>query len=98
MVAYETLFETLKPHLNGMNTTRVKFLCRLIIALITSNTISYEYLARKIETQTKLASVYRRIQRFFAFFEIDDFTAVRLIASLVPIGQGGWILTLDRTN
>ncbi len=98
MAAYETLFETLKPHLHGMNKARIKFLTRLIIALIASNTISYEYLARKIETQTKLSSVYRRIQRFFASFKIDDFTAARLIAALVPIGQSGWILTLDRTN
>lgn len=98
MAAYETLFETLKPHLSGMNQARIKFLSKLIIALISSNTISYEYLARKIETKIKLASVYRSIQRFFALFEIGDFTVARLIASLVPIGKNGWILTFDRTN
>lgn len=98
MAAYKTLYETLKPHLGTMNQARIKFLSKLVIALISSNTISYEYLARKIETQTKLSSVYRSIQRFFALFKIDDFTAARLIASLVPIGQCGWIVTFDRTN
>ena len=98
MTASEILFKTIKPHLCGMNQARIKFLSKLIIALISSNTISYEYLARKIETKIKLSSVYRSIQRFFALFEIDDFTVARLIASLVPIGQCGWILTFDRTN
>ncbi|MCP4568820.1 MAG: transposase, partial [FCB group bacterium] len=98
MAAYEALFETLMPHLPDVNKARIRFLSKLVTALIVSNTISYEYLARKIETRAKLSSVYRSIQRFFASFEIDAFTVARLMVSLVPIGQHGWILTLDRTN
>ncbi len=98
MAVYETLVETHKPRLSDMNQSRIEFLSKLIIALISCNTLSYEYLAQKIETITKLSSVYRSIQRVFAVFEIDDFTAATLIASHVPINQCGWILTFDRTN
>lgn len=98
MATYEALFETLQPRLYGLNKARIKFLSKLIMALISCNTICYENLARNIETQSKLASVYRSIQRFFTFFEIDSFVVAKLIASLVPIGQYGWILTVDRTN
>ncbi len=98
MATHEELYETLRPRLSGLNKARIKFLSMLILALIKSNTISYEYLAREIETQSKLASVYRSIQRFFALFEIDSFVVAKLIASLVPIGSFGWILAVDRTN
>ncbi len=98
MAAYETLFETLQTHLDGMNKARIRFLAMLIIALIRAGTISNECLARRIETQSKFASVYRSIQRFFALFEIDSFIVAKLIASLVPIGRCGWILTVDRIH
>ncbi len=98
MAACEALYETFKPHLDGMNKARIGLLSKIFVALIGANTISYGYLARKLETIAKLDSAYRQIQRFFAHFEIDCFVAARIFASLVPIEQCGWILTLDRTN
>ncbi|MCP4756155.1 MAG: IS4/IS5 family transposase, partial [Proteobacteria bacterium] len=98
MATHQNLFEIVRPHLHGINKARLQFLCKIILGLIGANTICHEYLSRHIATKSKLSSVYRGIQRFFAGFEIDAFTVARLVASLVPIGELGWILTMDRTN
>ncbi len=41
---------------------------------------------------------YKRLQRFFRAFEIDQDSLARLLVQLVPVGYGPWRLTLDRTN
>ena len=43
-------------------------------------------------------SHYKRLQRFFRSFEIDPDSWARLLVRLVPVDDGPWRLTLDRTH
>jgi hypothetical protein len=51
--------------------------------------------------KAKVESHYKRLQRFFRGFEVDQDSFARLLVRLVrlvPVGDGPWRLTLDRTN
>jgi hypothetical protein len=77
---------------------RLNFLALFLVALFKVKTVNLSEIATALNPKAKIGSNYRRLQRFFADFEIDYDAFARLVASLVPKTEGGYILSLDRTN
>ena len=78
---------------------RINFLANFLIALFKVKTVNFTQLATAFSCKktTNIDSHYKRIQRFFRFFVIDEYEHGKAIASFIFPGKK-WILTLDRTN
>jgi hypothetical protein len=70
----------------------------MLIALITTRTVNWSKLANAIASDADKKSRYRRIQRFFAHFNIDFDMIAAFIFKLFFTSEGKWYLTMDRTN
>lgn len=70
MNQYTALKQTLKAHL-GWHGVRVSFLTLFLLALLKVKTVNLKELALGFEGQALVASHYKRLQRFFANFELD---------------------------
>jgi hypothetical protein len=88
--------QTLQPHL-GWHGARVTFLALFLIALFRVKSVNLAELATGFIGSAKLASRYKRLQRFMGEFELDYHRIARLVAHLMAIPQP-WVLSIDRTN
>ena len=77
---------------------RLSFLAHFLLALIKVRSVNLAELATGFGGQAKVESHYKRLQRFFRSFEFDYDDLARLLVRLVPVGEGPWYLTMDRTN
>lgn len=77
---------------------RIGFLAQFLLALLKVRSVSLAELATGFGGKAKVESHYKRLQRFFRGFEIDQDTLARLLVRLVPVGDGPWRLAMDRTN
>jgi hypothetical protein len=77
---------------------RLGFLAQFLLALLKVRTVNLAELAKGFSGPSKVDSHDKRLQRFFRSFEIDAPSLARLLVRLVPVGEGPWRLTLDRTN
>jgi len=77
---------------------RLSFLAMFLIALLKVKTVNLTEIATALNPLVKIDSNYRRLQRFFADFEIDYDVIARVIVSLLPKPPEGYTLSLDRTN
>ncbi len=77
---------------------RIGFLAHFLLALLKGPSVNLAELATGFGGKAKVESHYKRLQRFFRSFEIDQDSLARLLVRLVPVGDGPWRLTLDRTN
>lgn len=77
---------------------RIGFLAHFLLALLKVRSVSLAELAAGFGGKAKVESHYKRLQRFFRSFEIDQDSLARLLVRLVPVGDGPWRLTLDRTH
>ena len=77
---------------------RLNFLAMFLIALFKVKTVNLAEIATALNPKAKIGSNYRRLQRFFADFELDYETIAKLVVSLLPQTEEGYILSLDRTN
>jgi len=68
-----------------------------ILALLQVTTVNLIRIANGLNGQADKKSNYRRIQRFFALFEIDSDQIAQVIVALLPV-QRNWLVTLDRTH
>jgi len=80
-----------------LHAARLKFMVLLITALVKVQSVSFERLAQGFDNPVLLASNLRRIQRFFADFDLDGDLIARLLFKLLPF-VGPYQLSLDRTN
>jgi len=76
---------------------RVKFFVSFICALCKVQTVCFSRLAEGFDSQAKVESTLRRIQRFFAGFTVAQDQIARLVFKLLP-DQPPYFLCLDRTN
>ena len=76
---------------------RLMFLSAFILSLIKLTTVKWTKLANALNGTVKQQSNYRRIQRFFAEFDIPYEAVSRLILHLLPI-KTDFIVSIDRTN
>lgn len=97
MLPIEQLTATLNPHLNWHG-ARLAFLALFLKALFQVRTVNLAEIATALNPQAKESSNYRRLQRFFADFALNEDTLARLVVLLLPRPPEGYTLTLDRTT
>lgn len=80
----------------GWNKARVFVIIRLIIAIIKIGRVNLKKLAPLINPKRSKETNYRRLNKFFQYFQFDKKVIAKLMASFLP--KDKWILTMDRTN
>jgi hypothetical protein len=81
----------------GLSNDRRQTLMALVVGLVTARTVNLSHLAGTFCGPAKLASNYRRLQRFFQYVRLDgDWLATTLVALLRLAPP--YRLCLDRTN
>jgi len=94
--AIKQLKEELSKHLNWHG-ARIDFLARVLLALITVQTVNLSKIANAFGGYVKPESAYKRLQRFFKDFELDYEVTAKFLSTFVePLSR--WVLVLDRTN
>jgi len=80
-----------------INLARIKFFGLFISALCKVQTVCFEKLACSFDSDAKMDSSLRRIQRFMAEYMLDTDQIARFVFSLLP-HKPPYRLVLDRTN
>ena len=93
---YSLLETNLKEQLNWQQ-ARIKCLVLMITAICKIKTVCFERLAEVMDSNAKVTSRHRRIQRFFADFLIDKDLIANFLFSLLH-HQTDLTLSIDRTN
>ena len=97
MAHIRQLKDILSKHL-PWHGARLNFLAMFLIALFKVKTVNLAEIATALNPKAKVGSNYRRLQRFFADFELDYDLIAKLVAAWVPKTAEGYTLSLDRTN
>ena len=94
----EAIKEALAPA--HWNEARRDFLARLLVALLTAQTVCLSRLASLFPSQAKIASRYHRIRRFFGgfAFEASDLTDIVLRLAQQAGAKAPFVLAFDRTE
>ena len=82
---------------DNMNLARIKFFGLFISALCRVQTVCFEKLAGCFESDAKMDSSLRRIQRFMSEYVLDTDLVARFVFALLP-HKPPYRLVLDRTN
>lgn len=90
------LRSTLKQHL-PWHGARLNFLALFLIALIRVRTVDLTSISIAFRNNAKPESSYKRLQRFFAHFDLDFTIIAKTVVSLMNIPQP-WVLSIDRTQ
>jgi len=85
-----------QPFLGGWPLSRQKFFVLFILALVKAKTVCFTQLAPYL-SKVQISSNHRRIQRFFADFDLD-FKLIRCLILALLGPQASYPLSLDRTN
>lgn len=80
------------------NKARSDCFAQLVRAMITVKTVNFTHLATSFMTQALHESCYKRIQRFFRFFQFDAATVTSMVITLFGLKNKKLTLALDRTN
>ena len=92
------LSDTLSTFLKkNINLAHIKLISLFIVALCKAKTVCFSLLSTVFDSPAKSSSCLRRIQRFFAEFDLDRDLIARVIFRLLPI-KGPFCLAIDRTN
>ena len=81
----------------SMNLARIKFFGLFISALCKVQTVCFERLAAGFDSDAKVDSSLRRIQRFISEYALDTDLIARFVFSLLP-HKPPYRLAMDRTN
>ena len=77
---------------------RISFLAQFLLAMLKVRSVNLAELATGFAGNAKVDSHYIRLQRFFRSFEFNQDDIARLVVRLIPVGEGPWRLTMDRTT
>lgn len=94
--AIATLRDTLSPRL-PLSKDRLETLVLLVTAMLSARTVNLSHLAAERPGRAKIASTYRRFQRFFQHVRLGRDWAAPLVAEVMGL-SGSWYLALDRTQ
>jgi len=97
MAHLQQLKDILKVHL-PWHGARLMFLAMFLQALFKVRTVNLAEIATVLNPFAIDNSNYRRLQRFFADFDLNDDTIAKLVLTLIPKPAEGYTLTLDRTD
>lgn len=90
------LRETLRPHLNWHG-ARLSFVASFLVALLQVRTVNLSELAVAFRGAAQCDSHYKRLQRFFRGYDLDETAVVRAVLAWLKIPTP-WVLSLDRTE
>ncbi len=90
------LQSTLKSHL-PWHGARLNFLAQLLIALFRVKTVNLAEIATAFVGQAKLESNYKRLQRFFRYYQLDYSVIAKMVVALMPF-DSKWVVCFDRTQ
>lgn len=76
---------------------RLATLCLLIVGVLSARTVNLSHVACERGGKVRIASTYRRLQRFFQHVHLAQDWAAELLAELCA-PSGPWTLCLDRTS
>ena len=79
------------------NKARIDFLAKFIISIIKVRTVNLVEIASSFSGFATIDSHYKRLQRFFRFFEICYTEFALLIVTLLDVATP-WIIAVDRTQ
>jgi hypothetical protein len=82
----------------GWNKARMDCFAKMLLGLISARTVNLQEIAVFFKSEAKVSSRYRRLQRFFALFEIDLTLLARWIFKLFFSQCSSYYLIIDRTN
>jgi len=88
--------EMLQQHLRW-NAARVGFVSIFLIALIRVRTVNLAEIATGLSSEAKVASRYKRLQRFFREFEVDYESIALMVVKVMKIPEP-WVISIDRTD
>lgn len=96
MIEIHSLLTELSPYFTG-HLSRIECLSMIIIGMLTSQSVCLAKIAPCIPgIKTKYDSVYKRIQRFFSEFNLDNDEVAKFIMQLFNFES--YTLIIDRTN
>lgn len=94
--ALADLAKMLSPHMR-LSKSRIATLCLLILGMISARTVNLTHIAAERPARAKVASTYRRLQRFFQQVLLPDDWSVGIVMALIG-NPDRWYLCMDRTN
>ena len=68
------------------------------MALLKVRSVNLAELATGFSGEAKVESHYKRLQRFFRTFEVDQAALAPLLVRFLGVGEGPWRLAMDRTH
>ena len=91
------LIRSLNQHFNW-NKSRITCFSHMLLGLIAAETVNLQKIALAFASKAEVSSRYRRLQRFFAVFEVDFVQIARFIFKLFFRHIPHYYLVIDRTN
>ncbi len=82
----------------GRNKAGATLLSCFIVALLKVRSVNLTKIAVAMPGKAKTDSKYKRLQRFFAGFNFCMDSIAKLIVRFLPIRDGKWDLSMDRSN
>jgi hypothetical protein len=78
--------------------SRCETLGWLIASILTTGTVTLTRLAAYIDSRAQIASVHRRLERFFRDVRLNEADVARLVVAALSLAAKPWHLAIDRTN
>lgn len=94
--ALADLQKMLTPHVS-LSKSRLETLCLLVLGMISARTVNLTHIAAERPTTAKVASTYRRLQRFFQYVILPEGWSIGIVMALIG-NPDRWYLCIDRTN
>ena len=94
--AITALSTVLRPRV-GLSKSRLETLGLLVVGMVSARTVNLAHIAAERPGEARIASTYRRLQRFFQYVEVGTDWVLPLLGDLLAL-RGSWTLVLDRTE
>ena len=91
------LIESLNGSL-GWNKSRINCFAKMLLSLIAVKTVNLQEIALGFSSTAQISSRYRRLQKFFAYFNIDFVVIAGWLFQLFFADQDKYYIVIDRTN
>lgn len=93
---YESLKAVLSEHLDWHG-AHLGFLAHFLLAILQVRTVNLAQVALGFGSNASEASSYKRLQRFFRSYELDESSWARMLVHLLPNHCDQWLLA-SKTN
>lgn len=91
------LMESLNGYL-PINNARKQCFIHMLLGMLSTRSVNLQEIALAYQSNAQVSSRYRRLQRFFAFFDLDLTLISRWVFKLFFSGNEKFYVLIDRTN